>query len=81
VTDCRATISGNTVTLAGGTFSNSAMFGGASTDRIFILAVQASPTEYVLQPESSKVAVFYNNFGFAFKAQSTSGSNTLLCPV
>jgi hypothetical protein len=81
VSDCRATISGNTVTLSGGSFSNSATFSGASTDHIFVLAVQASPTEYALQPENSKVLLLFNNFGFAYKAQSTSNGSTLACPV
>jgi hypothetical protein len=82
VTDCALTISGGTLTLTGGTFSQTATLTGAASDSVKIVAVQGSPTQYAIEPQNGLIIMYVNNFGNVYKAQGRLADGTaLLCPI
>jgi hypothetical protein len=78
VTDCTLTVSAGTLTLAAGTFNQSATLTGASVDKLLILAVPGTPTQFNFLPQNGKILMQVNTFGFVPKASGTAPDGSSL---
>jgi hypothetical protein len=82
VADCTVTLSGGTVTVAGGAYSQSYTFSGSASDTTRVIAAPTNRTQILVTPTGGRVFVTFDKFGFVIQASSLApDGSSLTCPL